>query len=204
MRLVPQKNSHLFDLKFTQKILVRIKENLHYHRMTYKKFILASGLIFLVSACGKVTGLSDKGTEGIPKEVLEKAQDQFCDKGQVLKEMPKATETSFSNLSQNSIVFAFTVSKNVECITVTNINEAWSENGANLRFNLNINSACFKNNSIWKVVGSQASGLDYYYDLENIVDTDRSPRLQMNAHQAVRGTYVRDRVGLKILGCSNK
>ncbi|MGZ3747981.1 MAG: hypothetical protein ACXWRE_11455 [Pseudobdellovibrionaceae bacterium] len=171
--------------------------------MTYKKIILASSLILLISACGKVTGLKTQGTDTIPKDVLEKARSQFCNQDQVLTEIPDAIDTPFSNLTLRSTIFAFTTPKDLDCITKTNINETWAENGANFRFNLNINSTCLKNNSIWRVVGSQTSGFDQYYDLESVGDSDLPPRLQMNAHQAVRGTYVRDRVGLRILGCSN-
>lgn len=169
--------------------------------MTYKKLILT--LCFLLStSCGKDILINDGSGGNFDPALKKKVEQQYCSMGRELKELANGTDVLFSELSYRSHIFAFSLNTGDICITKANVNETWTENGKSLWFNLNPNSEgnCLPNNSIWEVTNSHLSGGGQYFYLRNLADASQR-LLEMNAHQLVRGTHARERVGLKIMAC---
>lgn len=169
--------------------------------MTYKTLIPACCLL-LTTACAPVIKNNNEGTDGFTQKDLQKAESQFCSKGQTLQALNNGTDVLFSELNYHARVFAFTKPEGDDCIIRQNVNDTWTSNGANLWFNLNPNSDdnCLKNHSLWEITNTTTNGFGQYYYLRNIGDPGQR-LLEMNAHQAVRGTYAKDKVGLKLLTC---
>jgi len=168
--------------------------------MKTKNALLICSLL-LITACQGIKVDQDNDKSGYNKKTFEKAQDQFCSKGQTLEILDKGTDALFSDLVSRSRIFGFS-KKGGPCITKANINESWVENGAHLWFNLNPNSDnnCLQNNSLWEVTNSSTNGFGQYYSMRSL--DDPSQRLmEMNAHQAVRGTYAAEKAGLSIFIC---
>lgn len=169
--------------------------------MTYKKILIGLGFLFTLG-CGPGVDLTVNGPGGkFDPDVIKKVESQYCSVGFSLKELSGATDARFGELRQRSSIFAFTVDKDVACITTKNINDAWTAEGVPVWFNLNLNgSNCLPNNSIWEVASESTSGSGRYYYLRNVADPSQR-LLEMNAHFAVRGSYASERVGFKILAC---
>lgn len=168
--------------------------------MTFKKSIFAVSFLLWAVSCGKVAGVNDTRGSFDP-DLVEKATDQFCTKGQQLQELVDGTETSFSQLNYRSTIFAFSGKSDENgCLIASAVNETWAENGASLWFSLNPIDNCLKNNSIWDVRQAYSSGFGHYYSMVAVGDPTQRV-MNMNAHGAVSGTYVQERVGLRILTC---
>lgn len=171
--------------------------------MNYKKLLLIFSLALLATACGNVVGLNTTGgTGGLDPKQLEKAADQFCTSYQKLDEISDGTNVPFGQLNYQSRLFAFaSADSSKKCIIDHAVNESWPENGT--WFSLNPNDNCLPNGSVWEAIQSTASGNGQYYSLVMVGDPNRRI-MNMNGHQGIRGTYLRDNLGLKILRCVSK
>lgn len=169
--------------------------------MANKNILIAFSFVLLTAACGKVTGLDAGGTGKLDPNQLQKATDQFCSSNQKLEELADGTNVPFGQLNYRSRIFAFVggdASK--KCIIEKAVNESWGEN--NTWFSINPIDNCLKNGSVW-VVQSSSSGVGQYYSMVMVGDPNQRI-MHMEGHQGLRGSYVRDTLGLKILMCVNK
>lgn len=167
--------------------------------MKIKNLILIISALLFTSACGlKVVGNADE--VGIDRGVWEKAQNELCASGQKL-EQDSGAMPRFGDLNVRTKIFAFSKSDADSCILKNSLNDTWKDGfGSQLWFNLNPNSDCFKNNSIWVVRTETYNGSGKYYSLSNVEDRSL-PLVDMNAHIAVTGDYVAKVLGLKLLVC---
>ncbi len=168
--------------------------------MTRKNIILILGSVLLSAACGKITGLNGDVIEKINPDQLQKATEQFCNQNQTMQELQNGTDTPFAQLNYRSRIFAFVgKDSSQECIIKQAVNQNFQDG---TWFSINPIDNCLKNGSIW-VVQSQSSGFGQYYTMTMV--NDPSLRIMnMSGHQGLRGTYVADNFGLKILTCVNK
>jgi hypothetical protein len=165
------------------------------------KNILILFSLFVLSACQGIKTNQAGGTGSFKKGALEKAQNQFCSKGQSLQILENGTDALVTELSLNTKIFGFS-KEDGDCLPKSIINDSWMQNGVQVWFTMNPNSEnnCIKNNSLWEVTNSSQSGSGQYFYLRSL--DDPSQRLmEMNAHISVRGTYAKDKLGLTLFVC---
>jgi hypothetical protein len=168
--------------------------------MTKRNILIALGFVLLTTACGKVTGVDGDSTGKVNPDQLQKATDQFCSPNQKLQELQDGTDVPFGQLNYRSRIFAFVGSDTSQnCIIKQSINKTFNDG---TWFSINPIDGCLKNGSVW-TVQSQSSGFGQYYSMTMIGDPNMRI-MNMNGHQGLRGTYVSDNLGLKVLTCVNK
>lgn len=168
--------------------------------MTYGKILFTLGFALLTSACGKVTGLDQNGTGKLNQDQVEKATSRFCASNQQLKELSIGSDMLFSQLNYNTSLFAFSGPTDSNgCIISQAINDSL-QNG--LWFSINPIDNCLKDGTIWEARQAYDSGVGRNYVLVQIGDGYQRI-MNMNGHQGLAASYVQQRVGLKLLQCTN-
>lgn len=167
--------------------------------MAKKNILITLGFVLLTIACGKVVGDMSGGAGGLNQKQLQKAKDQYCSSNQVLQEVENGTNVFFGQLNYHSSIFAFIGKDGKDCVIDAPINESFSDG---TWFSITPPNNCLKSGSIWSVT-SQPSGSGQYYTMKMIDDPDQRI-MNMHGGYGLSGSYVAQKVGLKVLACVNK
>jgi len=179
--------------------------------MTYLKLSIVLGFVLFTAACAKVTvGMGGGGgKEGLNTNAVEKAAGIYCNSanGETLDEPSNIGDPLFAEFYEKAPLFAFTGETDDNgCLKNNSPDGQWSKSwtnefGVQVWFSINPIDNCIPGGSIWAVTQSRTSNNGQYYDLVNVLDTQKRI-MNMNAHQAIRLSVAKERVGLRLLKCT--